>query len=305
MKFSKKYFLSGLLFGLVLLFTYIFSQPDGKLHLIFCDVGQGDAVYIKTPGGSDLLIDGGPNDKVLSCLGSNMPFYDRTIDIVVLTHPEKDHLQGLISVLERYSVKYFVIGAVGNQSEGYKKLVKLIAGNEIPYKNLYRGDYFSLDEVRFNVLWPDRNWAAQSLDTEAGGQIMAANINQPGSHVLGLSTKINLNDFSYILHLKYREFDALFTGDGDIKVQPSLLQAGGLPDVELLKFPHHGSKTGIMTEFLDKIKPEAAVISVGKNPWGHPTKEALLTLDERKIKIYRTDTDGEIRFTTDGIVWNN
>ena len=290
---------------MVLLFTYIFSQPDGKLHLIFCDVGQGDAVYIKTPGGSDLLIDGGPNDKVLSCLGSNMPFYDRTIDIVVLTHPEKDHLQGLISVLERYSVKYFVIGAVGNQSEGYKKLVELIAGNEIPYKNLYRGDYFSLDEVRFNVLWPDRNWAAQSLDTEAGGQIMAANINQPGSHVLGLSTKINLNDFSYILHLKYREFDALFTGDGDIKVQPSLLQAGGLPDVELLKFPHHGSKTGIMTEFLDKIKPEAAVISVGKNPWGHPTKEALFTLDERKIKIYRTDTDGEIRFTTDGIVWNN
>src|SRR3972149_6329793 len=111
--FNKKYFLFGFLIGFILLTSYFFSLPDGKLHIIFCDVGQGDAAYIRTPNNQDMLIDGGPDDKVLSCLGRHMPFYDRTIDVVVLTHPQKDHLQGLISVVERYTVKYFVMGVEG------------------------------------------------------------------------------------------------------------------------------------------------------------------------------------------------
>src|SRR3989338_10871213 len=108
--FSKKNYIISLFIGIILLFSYIFSLSDNKLHLIFCDVGQGDAIYIRMPDNSDLLIDGGPNDKVLSCLGKHMPFYDRTIDVVVLSHPQTDHLQGLISVIDRYNVGYFIIG---------------------------------------------------------------------------------------------------------------------------------------------------------------------------------------------------
>ncbi len=109
MKMRVKYFLVGAFIVLGLLIGVLTSLPDGKLHLVFCDVGQGDAIYIKTPKGSDILVDGGPNEKVLDCLGRHLPFYDRDIELVVLTHPHADHFTGLISVLERYSVKKIVL----------------------------------------------------------------------------------------------------------------------------------------------------------------------------------------------------
>ena len=293
---SKKYFLIGAFFGLILLIVYIISQPDGKLHVVFCDVGQGDSAYLKMPNGADVLIDGGPNDKVLSCLGNQMPFYDRTIDIVILSHPQKDHLQGLISVLERYSVKYFVIGPIANDSEGYRRLVKLIGNKKIPYRNLYSGDFFMVGKVKFKILWPERKWVAERIQNSEFGF-------QEGKAVLGISTDEDLNDFSQFIHLSYADFDALFTGDGDGRIQDDVMTGTELPDVEVLKFPHHGSKTGILPEFLDKIKPEVAVISSGKNPWGHPTKEALKLLLDRKINILRTDQIGEIELVSDGISW--
>src|SRR3989344_9140986 len=163
---SKKYFLIGAFFGLILLIVYIISQPDGKLHVVFCDVGQGDSAYLKMPNGADVLIDGGPDDKVLSCLGRHMPFYDRTIDVVILSHPQKDHLQGLISVIDRYNVGYFIIGVEGNDTEGYKKLIQTIKKKNIKIKNLYTGDSLSLGKVNFSVLWPERKWVASQLGSD-------------------------------------------------------------------------------------------------------------------------------------------
>lgn len=268
-----------MLIGTVLLFAYIFSLPDGKLHIFFCNVGQGDAVYIRTPSNQDMLIDGGPDDKVLTCLGRHMPFYDRTIDVVVLTHPQKDHLQGLISVLLRYTVKYFVIGVVGNKTEGYKLLIDTAQKKNIAVRNLYRGDKFSLGNAEFDVLWPQREWVA------------------------GASTDTQLNDFSYFLDLKYGAFNALFPGDGDIHIQPDIMRLGDLPKVTVLKYPHHGSKTAVTREFLDKIRPDLAVISVGKNPYGHPTKEALNLLENIGVRVKRTDVSGDIEITSDGRNW--
>ena len=119
------------LFFLLLLFfsagfLFIKNNSDGKLHVYFCDVGQGDAIYIRMPTGADMLIDGGPNSKVVDCLSKHMPFYDRKIDLVVLTHPQADHLKGLIDVLERYNVTYFASSSIANNTEGYSKLVSLI-----------------------------------------------------------------------------------------------------------------------------------------------------------------------------------
>ena len=294
---SKRHFFIGTLFGVVLLITYLFSLPDGKLHIVFCDVGQGDAAYIRAPDGSDMLIDGGPNDEVLTCLGRHMPFFDRTIDLVVLSHPQKDHMQGLISVLDRYNVTYFVTPPVGNESEGFRKLEQEIKKRGIAVRNLYQGDQFSLDKVLVRVLWPERNWAAEK--TGENSSLVSA-----GSNVLGLSAgSEDLNSFSGYYHVTFGDFDALFTGDGDIKIQPEIMAAIQLPDVELLKFPHHGSKTGIMEEFLDKVNPEAAVISVGKNPWGHPTKEALGLLEKENVRVFRTDLTGDVEVVSDGNSW--
>lgn len=121
--------------------------------------------------------------------------------------------------------------------------------------------------------------------------------------VLGLSTDTELNSFSYYLHLQYGEFDALFTGDGDSKIQPEIMKTAELPNVEVLKFPHHGSKYGLLPEFLELIKPELAVVSVGKNSYGHPTKEALQLLESRSIKIKRTDIGGDVEVVSDGRNW--
>ena len=99
-KLRVGYVISGIVTGLILLFSFIATLPDGKLHIVFCDIGQGDAAYVRFPDGRDMLIDGGPNDKVLNCLGKHMPFWDRRINLVVLTHPQKDHMQGLNPVLE-------------------------------------------------------------------------------------------------------------------------------------------------------------------------------------------------------------
>jgi len=298
--FSKKSFITGMLLGIVLLFTYLFTLPDGKLHIVFCDVGQGDAAYIRTPSSHDILIDGGPNDKVLTCLGNHMPFYDRTIDIIVLTHPQKDHLQGLISVIQRYNVKYFVIGPEGNETEGYKLLLENIKKENIPVKNLYQGDEFSLGNVKFSVLWPERNYVASQLSPQL---IDSSYLSQ--GNILGLATATDPNNFSYYLHLQYGTFDTLFTGDGDIKIQPEIIRTANLPDVEVLKFPHHGSKTGISSEFLELIKPEFSVISVGKNSYGHPTNEAIKQLNDRAIEIKRTDLEGDIEVVSNGNTWSN
>lgn len=310
--FSKKHFIFGVLIGLILLFAYFVTLPDGKLHIVFCDVGQGDAAYIRTPNNQDLLIDGGPNDKVLECLGRHMAFYDRTIDLVMLSHPQKDHLQGLIPVLERYTVNNFVIGNVGNQTEGYQKLQLLLQKKNIPIRNLYMGDVFSMGEVKFKVLWPDREWVLGKIQQCSNDPMLQCDYRAiqrissgSGPAVLGMTTSEDLNSFSYYLHLQYKEFDALFTGDGDSKIQPEILKSAILPDVEVLKFPHHGSKYGILAEFLDKIKPEEAVISVGKNSYGHPTKEAIELLSNKAIKIKRTDLDGDVEVVTDGKVFNN
>lgn len=267
-----------------LLWLTIFSFPDNKLHLIFCDVGQGDATLI-TKGFDQILIDGGPNDKVLQCLSNNMPFFDRTIEIVALTHPEADHLTGLISVLDKYRVNYFLTGPEGNSSAGYLELEKKILGTETckatPCKagrgylvNPYAGEKIKLGEIELDSWWPEREWA-----------------------VLGASTETKLNKFSLVFLLKYKDFKVLLMGDADSQIQDDIVKVNSLMPIDILKFPHHGSKTGMRESFLQQIKPKEAVISVGKNSYGHPTQEALDLLKKYNVVIRRTDTEGEIKYS--------
>jgi competence protein ComEC len=297
--FSKKFFILGTIFGLILLFTYFFTLPDGRLHIVFCNVGQGDAVYIRTPGGEDMLLDGGPDNRVLDCLGRYLPFYDRSIDLVMMSHPEHDHIGGLIAVVQRFKIKNMVASAVGNDSEVYRLLENEVTKKNIPVRHLYTGESFRLDNIRFQVLWPEREWLVHNSSTVQQNLSSSSN-----TQVLGLTTaRRGLNDFSYNIHLQWGSFDALFTGDADSRVQPEMQTRLDFPDVEVLKFPHHGSKYGATDEFLAETKPELAVISVGKNPWGHPTTETLDQLANKAIKVLRTDIDGNIEVISDGKDW--
>jgi len=260
-----------------LIWIAIFSLPDNQLHLVFCDVGQGDAILIYQ-GSTQILIDGGPNQSVLNCLSNHMPFWDREIEIIVATHPEADHITGLINVIERYSVKQFVVTSLGKDTGVYQEFQKAVL---VENSNIYfpkTGDKINLSSLELAVLWP-----------------------QSQEKVLGATTaEKEVNDTSIVLQLSFGNSCALFTGDISSKVE-SLLNKDS--PCQVLKVAHHGSKYSTSEEFLNQVEPELAVISVGKNRFGHPTGEVLERLSNKAIKLLRTDEEGEIEVVSDGKNW--
>lgn len=303
MKLRTGYLLLGIFTGLVLLFSFFTALPDGKLHLVFCNVGQGDGAYIRFPDGRDMVVDGGPDDKILNCLGRHMPFWDRHIDLVAMTHPQKDHFYGLISVLERFKVDYFVRSDVDNTTESYGKLLAVVKERRVPVRFMTAPATVDVGSVRLAFLWPSKAQIAKGKDVKMHAQAQGL-----GTDVLGSSTGSSvvgdLNDYCLVFLLRYGIFDALFTGDADSRVEP-YYQGSKLPDdtLEVLKVPHHGSRTGMTAEFLSWLKPKLAVISVGHNNYGHPAAEALAALKAVGSRIMRTDQAGDIEVISDGNGW--
>lgn len=276
---KKVIFWVALIIGLFLAFFLIEYQKfsDGKLHLVFCNVGQGDAIFIRTPKGLDFLIDGGPDNSVLECLSSHMPFWDRTIEMIFLTHPHADHMRGLIDVFKRYEVKSFSTEKIYNDTDLYSELIKLVKKEGITIKNVYMEDKFTTkDGVSFKILHPTvnfiKNFAPDGLVNEAAELA------------------------SLVIHVSYKGNDIILTGDSEITGLKEAFNAS-MPSIEVFQVPHHGSRYGIDTDIIQRLKPKLAVISVGKNNYGHPSKEILNMLRNLNIKILRTDIEGKIHLT--------
>ncbi|EKD55996.1 MAG: hypothetical protein ACD_58C00320G0002 [uncultured bacterium] len=305
MKISKKYFVFGAFIGIGLLIGVVRFLPDGKLHVIFCDVGQGDATLLRMPNQAYMLVDGGPDDKVLGCLGRHLPFYARKLEIVAMTHPQKDHFGGLVSVLKRYQIGYFVTVPLKNSTTSFEQLTKTLETQKIPIKYLSTGNKLKFGNVQMDTIWPEEKWLVESLSLTPN-QISQLNIGQNGGQILGFATSKDLNLFSLYLHLKYGQFDLLLTGDGDSPVQSLIWQLGlesRLPqDLEVLKVPHHGSKTGMTDEFINFTRPKLSVIEVGKNNYGHPNPDTVTKLKQWG-QVLRTDQGGDIEVIIDGRNW--
>lgn len=294
---SKLIALSTLLiFLLTGIFLYQYLRlNDGKLHVVFCNVGQGDGIFIRTPKGKDILIDAGPNDSVLSCLSNNMPFWDRDIELIILSHPHQDHARGMIAVLKRYRVLSFATEELVNDTALYANLKTVIASQSIiqssklTTKYLYAGDTIKTsDKITLHVLGPSKSFLER---TSPSGKI-----NESGEFG------------SLITLLSYKNFDVLLTSDSQIVGLKEALSLD-LPTIEVLQVPHHGSKYGLDEEILSRIKPKIAVISVGKNSYGHPSREVIKILRDldirqslrfEELKVLRTDKNGEIRISSDG-----
>ena len=286
---------------LVAVWSAVWALPDGLVHVVFCDVGQGDAILIYR-GTTQMLVDGGlPNGRVIGCLTEHMPFYDRTVEVVMATHPENDHIGGLVAVAKRYTVGRFVGVPVGKDTDIYKELAAQLVEKQVPVVNLYTEDVVKLGGMEFDSVWPTRQFVA---DHETGSRLAGVAGGKTGE-VLGMATEagMNLNDFSIGGIVKYGDFEVMLTGDADQRILPNQLATGRLRDVEVLKVPHHGSKYGMTAEWLSAIKPELAVISVGRNSYGHPTQEALEALKAVGAKVMRTDSDGEVEVVSDGTKW--
>ena len=251
-------------------------QP--RLQVIACDVGQGDATLI-TQGGNQILIDGGPNEAVLSCLGNYMPFWDRKIELIVLTHPQADHYQGLIAVTSRYNLDTVVLPEADSGSQDYQVLIKQVGGSA---KRVIMAQ--GAVNTRLGLIYLDIFGLTYQNEKQTAFQ----------------SPK-NPNDSSLISRLKYGQFTALFTGDATPKLLANLIAQGFIGQETYLKVPHHGSKNGLSEAALGVIKPEIATISVGvKNSYGHPHREVLDLLNKYQVKYFRTDEKGDVRVFSDG-----
>lgn len=257
------------------------------LTVAFMDVGQGDAIFIEAPNGNQMLIDGGPNGAILRELGKIMPFYDKKIDVLVVTNPDKDHFAGFLDVLKRYEVSMVIEPGTKSSSETYRAFSRAVDENEIEKVTGRYGMSLVLDEERgifFEIIFPDRDVSSWKT-----------------------------NDGSIVARLIYASTSVMFTGDTTQKIERYIKRAAdgrgkaGREEKNLnlksdvLKVAHHGSKTSSLKEFVDAVAPKYSVISVGRNNrYNHPNKETIDTLEASGIKIFRTDRAGTIIMKTDG-----
>lgn len=258
----------GTLAAFVLFSAVAFAERPIPFTQYFLSVGQGDSEAVILHGGAVALIDGGPpNGRVLRELEKILPFYKRSIDVVVLTHPEEDHFGGLIELLKRFKVGAVITNGDANETEAYFEFMKTTEQENIKTITLSAGDKIRQGDITFSVLWPS--------DPAEG---------RPFSD--------KRNDNALVLLGEFRGHRSLFTGDISDKVEKEL--ASRIPSAALLKVAHHGSKYSSDAGFLSALAPAAAVIGVGQNRYGHPAPEAVSRLEAAGAEVFRTDRDGTL-----------
>lgn len=270
---SKTYWLIISLITLaVILIIASFSlkgQVNNKLQVAFLDVGQGDAVLVRTPGGLNALIDGGPDQLVLSRLSKVLPWWERTIDLMILTHAHDDHFAGLEAVLKHYTVRELVVSSQAMALP--KEFWDLAQERQIKIQLFQVGNTINLGGAKLDVLWPE---AEPYRD---------------------------INDTSLVIKLSYGNKKFWLTGDSGILVEETLLAKGLVESVDVLKVGHHGSDTANSEAYLQTLKPKYSVISVGEgNKLGLPNQRIIRRLERLETEILRTDELGTIVFSTDG-----
>ncbi len=260
------------------------KPAEPVLTLAFLDVGQGDSIFIKSPTGTQVLIDGGPDRSVLNKLPQYMPYGDTSIDLLVLTHPHSDHLQGLVAVLESYEVAKIALNKINYESQVYEELLNKVAQEKAEVITPLAGDTLEIGGgAVLKVLWPPGS-VSSSLGLEAAA-----------------TDYENVNNASLVFLLDYMDFEALLTGDAEYHVQNQLL--GQVGEVELLKVPHQGARDAFNRQFWLELNPEVAIISVGQNSYGHPHLEVLTYLKAKVPKVKRTDQNGDQVIIAHGQGW--
>ncbi|MBU1557506.1 MBL fold metallo-hydrolase [Patescibacteria group bacterium] len=289
MKNTKLYILSFFFCVNVFIWYGVFVEERNFVTVAFLDVGQGDAIFIESLDGKQILIDGGANSQVLQQLAKVMPFYDRSIDMVILTHPDQDHIGGLPAVLESYTVDFVMESGVGSDNGTYEEFENIIQKKQIQKITAQQGQKIFLCNLR-EVRLPEEPHGCESY-----------------LEVLFPVGDLDISEFepntaSVVLKLTHGENSFLFTGDSPRSIEKYLVESlGDYIDVDVLKLGHHGSKTSTSDLFLGFTSPEYTIASVGENnSYGHPHQEILDLLRQFEIPLLRTDKEGTIIFKSDG-----
>lgn len=271
MTIMNRFFVSAIVTIASSAFLLFSSAPDGLLHVYFLDIGQGDAILMRTPTGVNILVDGGPDKKVLSELKDVLPFFDSKIDYLISTHPDKDHIEGLIYVLKKYEVGQVLWN--GDYKTNYLTKAFFQAAEDAgitPEAASSDRDIELKDGVRVDIVFPLKQ---------------------------NFSTQENTNANSIVANAIFGSNEILLTGDADNELEEKLLKANSNISADVLKVGHHGSRFSTGEDFLNAVTPEYSVIQVGKdNKYGHPNPSVLNRLEEHGSKIFRNDLDGRVEF---------
>ncbi|MBA4336540.1 hypothetical protein C0416_02075 [bacterium] len=256
--------------GLVLICICVAGLPGREVQVSFLNVGQGDSIFVRTPDDYFILIDGGPSVSVLEELAEVMPRYNRTIDLVLITHPHADHVNGLVEVVKRFEVKGVMLVGTPSGNTFYQEILRLCGEQGIPIyfgesgRDVKVGSYLYID-----VVWPSRSMAGVEFE--------------------------NLNNASLAVRLIMPDKVFMLTGDAEEEEEREILRSGFDLSADIFKAGHHGSKTASSDEFLDAVEPDTVVIQSGAgNSFGHPHKEVLERLLRLGIQVRRNDLEGRV-----------
>ena len=254
------------------------SSPEELLTVTFLDVGQGDATLIESPSGTQVLIDGGKPGSLIAPLSRALGFFDRDLDMVVATHPDMDHVGGLIDVLERYEIGTIVMTENVKETPAFNAFLDAVEAEGANIIYARRGQVYDLGlgpvgSTTLAVLFPDRD-------------------------VSGMES----NDSSIVSRLVYGESEYLLTGDSPIEVEEYLVDLGASTlRSDVLKAGHHGSRTSTAETFVSVVDPDVAIISVGKgNQYGHPHQEVMDRFAAHGVETKNTADEGDIVSESDG-----
>lgn len=264
----NRWLLQGSVIVLVAVFVllWIALRPQSAVTLTVMNVGQGDAILLHTSSGEDMIIDGGPNERVLAALGRSLPLTDRSIELMVLTHPHADHYAGLTAVFDRFHVDRVVTADSPSESTYFQRWKKKATTKE--YGVVKAGDRFVLGPATVTVLWPSEGYVHKDV-----------------------------NEMSVVLRVDIGQACALLMGDAGFPAEKELLLRQERLRCDVLKVGHHGSAQASSDTFLQAVQPKWSVISVGEgNRYGHPTPSALTRLQASGAALWRTDQQGTFRW---------
>ncbi len=258
-----------------ILISQFYVASKSPFFMVFCNVGQGDGIYMRAFS-EDIVIDGGPDGSIVECLNRHMSLFDRNIELMVVTHADSDHYAGFLDVLDSYTVTHFATSHGDSDVLGYQALLQKLEKLNVPIRRLEQGESIKVNEqLQLDILWPPK--AFTDVDDDR-------------------------NNSSLVMLLDYQDFEAILPGDVDKEYLNILLP--DLNHIDIFKLSHHGSRTGTDEKTFENFRPELSIISAGKdNRFDHPHKEVIEALKNADLQ-YKTTFEGDIVITSNGQGFN-